>query len=85
MKSLIITKPAQRNLLRHGNVSRRILQALAEYAADQQAHANNVTELIGEPHKRMRVGDYRAIFDETETEIIVLKVAPRGDVYGGDD
>jgi len=29
----------------------------------------------------MRVGDYRAIFEETETAITVTKIAPRGGAY----
>jgi len=29
----------------------------------------------------MRVGDWRIIFEETETELIVTKIGPRGGVY----
>jgi mRNA-degrading endonuclease RelE of RelBE toxin-antitoxin system len=29
----------------------------------------------------MRVGDYRVVFVETDTEIEVVKIGPRGDVY----
>jgi mRNA interferase RelE/StbE len=48
---------------------------------DQAAHANNVTRLVGSSGKLLRVGDFRVIFEESETEIIVTKVGPRGDIY----
>jgi hypothetical protein len=35
------------------------------------AHANNATRLIGYPAKRLRVGDFWIIFEESEPEIIV--------------
>ena len=54
---------------------------MAEYAADPQAHANNVTQLVGSPFWRIRVDDFRAIFEATETAITVVKVAPRGEAY----
>jgi mRNA interferase RelE/StbE len=45
------------------------------------AHANNVTALQGSPALRLRVGDYRAVFSETDTEIIVTGLGPRGSIY----
>jgi mRNA interferase RelE/StbE len=30
---------------------------------------------------RLRVGDYRVIFEETADEMIVTKIGPRGSVY----
>ena len=30
---------------------------------------------------RLRVGDYRVIFSETDTEIIVTGLGPRGSIY----
>jgi mRNA interferase RelE/StbE len=29
----------------------------------------------------MRIGDFRAVFEESDTEIVVTKVGPRGGVY----
>lgn len=58
----------------------RLRKAINDYAADPKAHANNVKSL-GDRGTGMRVGDYRIIFDETDTEILVTKVGPRGDVY----
>ena len=59
----------------------RVRKAICEYAAGGSAHANNVTRLVGSTASRMRVGDYRVIFEETPTEIIVTKIAPRGGAY----
>ncbi|HET6605304.1 MAG TPA: type II toxin-antitoxin system RelE/ParE family toxin [Rhodopila sp.] len=72
---------AARDLKKHGNMSARARKAIAEYAADVAAHANNVTPLVGTPAKRMRIGDFRLIFEETDTEITVTRFAPRGGVY----
>jgi mRNA interferase RelE/StbE len=55
---------------------------MEEYAADPVAHANNVTRLVGSSSSRMRVGDYRVIFVETENELSVVRIGPRGGVYG---
>ena len=81
MKAVVYSRPAAKDLRRHGNVAERIRRAIREYAADPQAHGNNVTQLVGSPAKRLRVGDFRVIFDETATAIISTKVGPRGGVY----
>jgi mRNA-degrading endonuclease RelE of RelBE toxin-antitoxin system len=62
-------------------MAKRIRAAFVAYAADPQAHANNVTKLVGAEGKRMRVGDFRAVFDENEETITVTKIAPRGQIY----
>ena len=56
--------------------------AESRYAADPTAHANNVRQLVGSRAERLRVGDFRVIFEETETEIVVTKISPRGEVCG---
>ena len=81
MKTVRYTDDAIKALKRHGNVAARIRHAVADYAADQRAHANNVTQLVGFPASRMWVGDYRVIFEETATELLVTKVVPRGSTY----
>ncbi len=81
MKAVTYTRNALRELKRHGNVAARIPQAIAEYAADPRSHANNVTQLVGSAGKRMRIGDFRAVFDESDLEIVVTRVGPRGSVY----
>jgi mRNA interferase RelE/StbE len=81
MKTVRYLRAAQISLRRHGNVAARLRTALAEDAANPVAHANNVTLLVGATGKRMRVGDFRIVFEETETEIVVTKIGPRGSVY----
>jgi mRNA interferase RelE/StbE len=45
--------------------------------------SNNVKKLQGEDSCRLRVGDWRVIFDENEVVIEVIKVGARGNVYKG--
>jgi mRNA interferase RelE/StbE len=81
VKPILYSAAALKSLKRHGNVAVRLKRAIEEYAADPAAHANNVTRLVGSISSRMRVGDYRVVFVETDTEIEVVKIGPRGDVY----
>jgi mRNA interferase RelE/StbE len=46
-------------------------------AADPASFANNVTELRGSSLKRLRIGDFRVLFEETPSEIVVTKIGPR--------
>ena len=82
MKQVRYTADAAKALKRHGTMAARIRKALADYAADPAAHANNVRQLVGSPAKRLRVGDFRVVFEETGEEIVVTKVGPRGGIYG---
>ncbi len=81
MKEVVYTLPALKSLKLHSNVRERIMRAISEYAADQQAHANQVAALVGVNAKRLRIGDFRVIFEETVDRIIVTKIGPRGGVY----
>jgi mRNA interferase RelE/StbE len=81
-KTVRYTGDAAKDLRRHGNMADRIRKAIKDYADDPKAHANNLDHMTGMPFKRLRVGDYRIIFEETATEIRVTKVGPRGGVYG---
>jgi len=81
MKTVRYSAQAIANLKRYGNMTARVRKAINEYAADSAAHVNNVTRLVGSPASRMRVADYRVIFVETEQELVVTRIGPRGDVY----
>jgi mRNA interferase RelE/StbE len=81
MKKVSYSGDAAKGLRRHGNMAELLRKAITEYAVDTQAHANNVDHMTGSTGKRMVVGDYRIIFEETGTEIRVTKVGPRGGVY----
>jgi len=58
---------------------RRIHEALKGLAGEPPS--GDIVKLQGEDGYRRRVGDYRIVFDITETEIIVYKIAPRGQAY----
>ena len=81
MKAVRYTREAARDLRRYGNIANRVRRAISEYAADPAAHANNVVHLVGLPLLRMRIGEYRVIFEETPDAITVTKVRPRGSAY----
>lgn len=81
MKTVRYSADALKSLKRHGNVATRLHKAIKEYPAETGAHANSVFRLVGSKTSRLRVGDYRVIFVETDTEIMVVRIAPRGGVY----
>jgi mRNA interferase RelE/StbE len=81
MKKVILLDPAVAAMRKHRNIAERIAGKLRAYAENPASVANRVTELRGLPFKRMRVGDFRILFEETETEIIVSDIGPRGSIY----
>jgi mRNA interferase RelE/StbE len=60
-------------------MKRRIHEALKDLAANPPA--GDIVKLQGKDGYRRRVGDYRIIFDISETEVMVYKIAPRGQAY----
>jgi mRNA interferase RelE/StbE len=81
VKRVRYTADALRRLKRHGNMADRIMRAMREYAEGTGAHANNVKALQGSSALRLRIGDYRVVFSETDAEIIVTGLGPRGSIY----
>ncbi|HEY7831676.1 MAG TPA: type II toxin-antitoxin system RelE/ParE family toxin [Solirubrobacteraceae bacterium] len=63
-------------------VRRRVLLAIGRLIADPD-HAAGVRKLTGRPEARLRVGDWRVIFEaEPESHtVIVHRVLPRGRAY----
>lgn len=62
--------------------ARRIRDKVEQYAADPAALENNVITMKGgEGYRRMRVGDWRVIFDENFVVVFVVRIAPRGGAY----
>jgi mRNA interferase RelE/StbE len=59
---------------------KRIEEKLAAYAADPAPFANVVRRLTT-GDLRLRIGDFRVIFRETQTHIDVLDLGPRGGIY----
>lgn len=59
----------------------RIRDKIEQYAADPRSQANNVKRLQGRQGYRLRVGDWRVLFDEAGMVMAILDVGPRGGVY----
>jgi mRNA interferase RelE/StbE len=81
MKTVLYTKVALRSLQAHRNKARQIRSKIEQYAANPTTLANNVIQLSGSSAKRLRVGDFRVLFTETETTITILDLGPRGGIY----
>ena len=76
------TKAALRTLKRiPANEAQRIQEKIEAYAADPASQANNVVKLQGRDGYRLRVGDWRVIFDSDGTVMAILAIGPRGDIY----
>ena len=63
------------------NESARIRSKIRQYADNPASQANNLKKLQGRDAYRLRVGDWRVIFDENEVVIDVIKIGARGSVY----
>jgi mRNA interferase RelE/StbE len=81
VKRVVLLDPAVAAMRKHRNVAERIANKLAAYAESPASVANQVTELRGGRVKRLRVGDFRVLFEETETEVVVSDIGPRGAIY----
>ena len=63
------------------NVATTVRAKIDQYATDPASLVNNVTRLKGRTGSRLRVGDWRVIFDEHGAVLEILDVGPRGGVY----
>lgn len=63
------------------DAAKRIMAKIAQYAGDPDNQANNVTRLKGSVFLRLRVGDYRVVFDKSGIILTVIKIGHRRDVY----
>ncbi|ACA18428.1 plasmid stabilization system [Methylobacterium sp. 4-46] len=79
MKPIAYTLSATRELSRLPKPARlAIVEKLARYAA---TGAGDVRALTGRPGARLRVGDYRVVFVETDAQIEVRAIGHRRDIY----
>lgn len=75
------TKAAIKALMRMpANTAKTIRGKIAAYA-DPSSQANNVKKLKGRKGYRLRVGDWRVIFDANGDVLDILAVGPRGGIY----
>jgi mRNA interferase RelE/StbE len=65
------------------NWQKRIVAKIREVAVDPYAPNNNLTKLQGRDGYRLRVGDWRVIYELQYDRLVmlVLDVGPRGDIY----
>jgi mRNA interferase RelE/StbE len=79
MKPILFTPAAARQWGKLSpDVRRRIDGRLTGFAASGQG---DVRRLKGRAGARLRVGDWRVIFDETREQIVVVAVGHRREVY----
>jgi mRNA interferase RelE/StbE len=60
-----------------------IRERIEQVAVDPFASISNAKKLQGRSGYRLRIGDWRVIYEinRDEVVILVLKIAPRGEVY----
>lgn len=83
MYSIEITREAAKVLDKlPRNVRDQLLSKIEDLARDPFSAAN-VRKLVGLPGYRLRVGDWRVIYDVESGRLVVrvLKIGPRGGVY----
>ena len=59
----------------------RIIKAIHKLESDPPQ--GDIKQLSGKNGYRLRVGDYRALFDIIEDTIVIHAIAPRGQAYKG--
>lgn len=64
------------------NLRERVVSKIEELARDPFGAAN-VKQLVGQPGYRLRVGDWRVIYDVEQGRLLVrvLRIAARGGAY----
>jgi mRNA interferase RelE/StbE len=83
MKEIACSKSALKILRRiPANVSATIRGKIEQYATDPVSLSANVTKLQGREGYRLRVGDWRVIFDEVGNVLAILEIGSRGGIYG---
>ena len=84
MYQIVLTKQAIKALRKMPrNVSDLIHEKLIQIAAEPFASHPNATRLQNRSGYRLRVGDWRVIYELNDDKLIVLvlKIASRGEVY----
>ena len=84
MYRVVTTKSFDKALARLPlNWQKRIVAKIKEVAADPYAPNNNLTKLQGRDGYRLRVGDWRVIYELQDERLmmLVLDMGPRGDIY----
>jgi mRNA interferase RelE/StbE len=81
---IILTRQASRALMKlPKKTTLQIREKMAEIALDPFAHHSSVTKLQNRPGYRLRIGDWRVIYDIRQEKLIliVIKIGLRGEIY----
>ena len=84
MYTVFTTKSFDKSLARiPANWQKRIVAKIKEVAIDPYAPNNNLTKLQGREGYRLRVGDWRVIYELQDDRLVmlVLEVGARGGIY----
>ena len=84
MYRIVFTKRAHRALRKiPRDIAQRIRKSLDHIAIDPYAQHSNATKLQNRPGYRLRVGDWRVLYEMEDDELVVLviRIGPRGGVY----
>ena len=84
MYKITYTTQAAKSLLKMPrNTANLIREKLTQIANDPFASIPNAKKLQGRPGYRLRIGDWRVIYEinKDQVVIIVMKIATRGEVY----
>jgi mRNA interferase RelE/StbE len=84
MYRIVTTKSFDKALARLPlNWQKRIVAKVKEVAVDPYAPNNNLTKLQGRDGYRLRIGDWRVIYELQDERLVmlVLDMGPRGDIY----
>lgn len=83
MHSIEYTREARKTLARMPRNVREVVMSKIDGLARDPFGAANVKKLVGQPAYRLRVGDWRVIYDVDSGRIVVrvLRIGPRGGVY----
>lgn len=84
MYTVVFTKQALRVLRRlPRNVAELLRGKITEIAQALYTTHNNVTKLVGRPGYRLRVVDWRVLYELQNEQVVllVLKIGPRSEVY----
>ena len=78
-----ILSPQEAKYLRRLNEpdKSRIIKALKKL--ELEPPQGNIKSLSGKDGYRLRIGDYRALFDIVDGTIVIHTIAPRGQAYKG--
>ncbi len=65
------------------NVAKTVVGKINQLAENPYAPNNNITRLTGEPGYRLRVGDWRVLYELHDDTFVleIVKIGPRGGVY----